>query len=278
MERNHRLSALATPLLVLLSALSAAAQEKPLTTSKDMESTVKVTVTGETDLNYVWRRREVVAFMGGASAASDPSNASSEDTFEGFVALRVSVDLSDKVSAVLEIGTKRVDGGFITFFSGTKGGVNPAALNIQLREASVTLTELFMPELKVQLGIVNWVFDIRGNGQSFAYDPRHSQRFNRNLSPAADGATALGLRAHDPEEFQPMGAWVRYGRESLAFDIVALPAVIEGGALTNDEAFYAMDLIYKLDGKGSQIGLIISLTSDPGGFTTTLTFGGGFDY
>lgn len=277
MKRNHVI-ALATPLLVLLSALSAAAQEKPLTTNKDMENTVKVTVSGETDMNYVWRRREVVAFMGGASTTSDPSNASSEDTFEGFIALRVSVDLSDKISAVLEIGSKRANGGVLSIFSGTQGGTNPAAMNLQLREASVTLGELFMPELRVQLGIATWTFDIRGNGQSFAYDPRHSQRFNRNLSPAADGATALGLRAHDPEEFTPMGIWVRYGRESLAFDILALPGVIEGGALTADEAFYAMDLIYKLDGKGSQIGLIVSMTSDPGGFTTTLTFGGGFDY
>jgi hypothetical protein len=293
MKQNHWIKTLGTSIFLLSLALTAAAaeQERPITTNKEMENTVKVTVTGETDLNYVWRRAEITAFTGGVAAlpggfgGSTPGNSSAENTFEGFVALRLSVDLSDKVSAVIEIGNKRVDGSLVNFFAGSNAAGSATAQTIKLREARVTISELFMPELRLEMGISTWVFDIRGQGSSMAYDPRHSQRFNRNLSTAAgapvgnaaDTAATLGIRAHDPEELEPMGLWLRYGRESLSFDIVALPAVIEGGAVAADEAFYAMDLIYKLDGRGSQIGLIVSLTPVPGA-PQVVTFGGGVDY
>src|SRR5438552_1120299 len=94
---------------VLALSATAAAQEKPLSTTKEMAETVRIAVTGETDLNYVWRRQEITSFTGGVSGTSTPGNASSENTFEGFVALRMNIDLSDKVSAVMEVGTKRVD-------------------------------------------------------------------------------------------------------------------------------------------------------------------------
>src|SRR5437762_4286272 len=99
----------------LFAVLLAALQEKPLSTSKEMDQTVRVTVTGEVDLDYVWRRQEITAFTGGVSG---PGNSASENTFEGFVALRLNVELSDKVSAIIEVGTKRVDGGQINFFAG----------------------------------------------------------------------------------------------------------------------------------------------------------------
>src|SRR5258706_898703 len=94
---------------VLALSATAAAQEKPLSTTKEMAETVRITVTGETDLDYVWRRQEITAFTGGVSGTGAPGNASSENTFEGFVALRMNIDLSDPVSAVIEVGTKRAD-------------------------------------------------------------------------------------------------------------------------------------------------------------------------
>ena len=50
-----------------------------------------------------------------------PADASSENTFEGFVALRLSADLSDRISALLEIGTKRADAGVLNVFAGPSG-------------------------------------------------------------------------------------------------------------------------------------------------------------
>ena len=42
-----------------LSSLAAMAQEKPVMTSKQDPDTVKVTVTGDVVLDYVWRSREM---------------------------------------------------------------------------------------------------------------------------------------------------------------------------------------------------------------------------
>jgi len=116
--------------LVLLAPAFAKAtageQEKPLSTSKEMDQTVRVTVTGEVELDYVWRRQEITAFTGGVSGTSGPGNSASENTFEGFVALRMNVELSDKVSALIEIGTKRVDAGQINFFAASSGAGSAA--------------------------------------------------------------------------------------------------------------------------------------------------------
>jgi hypothetical protein len=263
--------------VLLTLALRAEAQEKPVMTSKDRTDTVKISVTGEVDLEYVWRREEITAFTGGVSGTSTPGNSASENTVEGFVALRLNAELSDKVSAVLEFGTKQADGGSLAVFAGPSGTGGSTALSLQLREAAILIQELFLPELQAQIGISTWTFDLRGKGESMAFDPRHSQSFFRNTNGGPDADGTLAARAGDPEELEPVGLWVRYGREKLVLDIVALPAVIEGGSPHNDEAFYAIDLFYKLDDKDSRIGLIASASSGSGG-SLIYTYGGGFDW
>ncbi|HVE41398.1 MAG TPA: hypothetical protein VNM14_16005 [Planctomycetota bacterium] len=263
---------------VLVLAASAVAQEKPLSTSKEMDQTVRITVTGEIEFDYVWRRQEITAFTGGVSGTSAPGDSASENTFEGFAALRMNIELSDKVSALLEIGTKRVDSGKINFFAGPNGAGGSTALTVQLREAGIRINELFMPELSLQAGISQWGFDVRNHGDALAFDLRHSQRFTRNVSASSDNATSLGRRASDPEELEPVGFWLRWERTSFALDLVALPAVIEGGSPNNDEALYALDLLYTADNKGSRIGLIVAAIDDPGGRSTVFTYGGGVDW
>src|SRR6185436_2658270 len=117
----------------LILALRVLAQEgKPVSTVPKMEDTVRITLTGEIELDYVWRRQEVVAFTGGVSGLSAPGNADSENTLEGFVALRMNIDLSDNVSAAFEVGTKRVDGGAINFFAAPNAaGTGSVATTIQ---------------------------------------------------------------------------------------------------------------------------------------------------
>jgi hypothetical protein len=279
MKHSTIAGSLAISGFLLAFALPAAAQDKPVMSSKDRSDTVKVTVTGEVDLMYVWRRDEITTFTGGASGATPPADVGSENTLEGFVALRMNAELSDKVSATLEFGTKQADGGNLSVFAGP--GPAPgttAALGLKLREANIMIQELFLPELQLQVGISTWSFDLRGKGESMAFDPRHSQSFWRNVNGAPDSDTTLGFRASDPEEPEPVGAWLRYGREKLVFDLVALPAVIEGGSPHGDEALYVLDVFYKLDDKDSRIGLIASATSGPGGGTLVYTYGGGFDW
>ncbi|MBI3856054.1 MAG: hypothetical protein HY293_10235, partial [Planctomycetes bacterium] len=264
----------------LILALMALAQEgKAVTTHPKMEETVKITVTGEVDLDYVWRRQEITAFTGGVSGTASPGNSESENTFEGFIALRTSIDLSDQVSAVFELGTKRVDGGVVNVFGAANaGGTGGVSLPLQVREARLLFKELGMPELSMELGITSWGFDLRGRDSSMAFDLRRSQSFVHALSPAADGAATLGAHAGDPEELEPVGLWLRLARTIFTLDLVALPAVIEGGSAHNDESFYALDLFYKFDSKDSRVGLIVALTNDPGGRSTITTYGGGADW
>src|SRR5579859_7644384 len=210
---DMRQTGLLTAFLLALG-FSAEAQEQPVVSSKERADTVKITVTGEVDLDYVWRRQEIVAFTGGVSHTSTPADAASENTVEGFVAMRLNAELSDKISAVLEFGTKRADGGVLSVFAGPSGS-GTAALGLKLREANILIQELYLPELQAQIGISTWNFDLRGRGESMAFDPRHSQSFFRNVKPAPDGDTTLKARAGDYEELEPAGLWLRYGRERL---------------------------------------------------------------
>lgn len=276
-HRNLR-AMVGLPVFLALAVALEAQEERPVTTDKERDQTVKLIMTGEVDLDYVWRRQEITAFTGGVSGTSTPGDSASENTLEGFVAVRLNATLSDNVSAVVEVGTKRVDGGKIHFFAPSNGAGGSDALPIELREAHVLLNELFTPELRVELGISTWQFDLRGKGESFAFDPRHSQRFDRNVNPAGDGPTTLGMRASDPEEFEPVGAWLHWERTMLSLDLIALPAVVEGGSPHNDEAFYALDLFYTLDSKGSRFGFIAAATKDPGGRSMVYSYGGGLDW
>ena len=131
-------------------SLFSLAQEKAVTTTKEKDATVRVAVSGETELDYVWRRKEITAFTGGFDGASTPGDSRSENTFEGFAAVRLDVDLSDQIFAVVEVGTKRVDNGAINFFG------EGSALPVKLREAHVLKKELFMPELD-GLQVLGWI-------------------------------------------------------------------------------------------------------------------------
>jgi hypothetical protein len=262
----------AAPCLLLALALRAEAQDKPVMSSKDRTDTVRITVTGEVDLEYVWRREEITTFTGGVSQAPPPASVGSENSVQGFAAVRLNAELSDKVTAVVELGTKEADGGTLNTFGGG------TALPLKLREGNVLVQELFMPELQLQLGISTWGFDVRGKGESMAFDLRHAQSFWRNAKPGPDTDVTLGARAGDYQEPEPVGAWLRYGREKLVIDVVALPAVFEAGSPHNDESFYAADLFYKIDDKDSRIGAIVAAIAGPNGGTLVYAYGGGFDW
>jgi len=263
------------PAFVLSLAAAAAAQqgEKPLTTGKDMTDTVKITVSGRVILDYVWRGGEITAFTDDGQDGGPPSGpleSNSENTFEGYLAVGMNIDLSDKVSAVVEFGSKRVDGGTILNWG------NTTAELIQLREAHVNLGEFLMPALRLQAGLTTWSFDVRGRGNSFVMDPRHSQSFYRNASVTSDTGLTLTGRAGAPEELEPIGIWARYSRDLITLDFVALPAAIEGGGPQDDEAIYAVDFWYNLDSlsKGSRVGAILALVAGVNPFSTATPISG----
>ena len=271
----RKLGLLTTPAFILALAVSAGAQEKPLTTKKESEGTVKVNVSGTVQLDYVWRSKEMEAAV---VTLGTNGTGESENTFEGYAALRLDVELSDKVAAVLEVGNERVAGGGILAWGQTDPVTGSTSQDIVLREAHLRLSDFLTPALSAQIGIGTWSFDVRGKGSSFAFDPRHSQSFTRNLSTTADTGASL---TNAPEELQPVGGVLTYTRDALTFELVLLPAVIEAGPASDDEALYAADFWYRLDGKGSRVGAILAVVSYEdgatrgGGTTSVITLGGG---
>ncbi len=255
-----------------LTAASALAQDKPLSTSGQRADTLKVSVTGDVVLDYVYRSREVTAYAdsvsrnGAVTPGPQPATSNPENTFEGYAAMRIGVDLSEKVGGVVEFGTRRIE-------DSTRGRINRLgedgdANGILLREAHVMLNEFLNPALKAQFGISTWAFDVRGRGESFAFDPRRSQTITRNFDSITDinseeSADARLANAGFPEELLPVGATFSYAGEGWMADLVLLPGVIEGGAPNGDEALYAFNFWYMLDsmGKGSKVGVIAALSS-----------------
>ena len=270
-------------LALCLAALPAVAQgDRPVTSKKDMGDTVKINVSGNLVLDYVWRSSEITQFTEGFSGPAPLINSSTnEGTFEGYASIRIDAELSEKVSAVLEVGTKRVDGGLINEWGGNAGIASAEA--IALREAGVRFSEILNPAVSVHIGLTNWAFDVRGKGSAFALDPRHSQSIVRNLATSEDlgggVADALTARAGAPEEMEAVGAVVSYARDQIALNLVLLPAVLEGGSSNGDEALYALDFWYNLDtvGKGSRLGLVLARHSHPGRKSGFFTVGGGVD-
>jgi hypothetical protein len=296
----------ATALLAVgVMALSAAAQQqgdKPVTTTKENADTIKLHVSGKLNLDYVYRSQELTGFIGGFTGGLPGisfTNPESETTVEGMAGIRFDAELSDKISAVVEVGTRRVDGGGTTYY-GAGGGAVP----VGIREANLSVSEFLMQESKLQVGYTNWAFDVRGKGSAMAFDPRHSSSITKNMmngtiedTVGLDTAGFFGVGARGgpsfnlKDELDAVGAVWTYSRENITFDVVALPAVVEVGAASRDEALYAADLWYNLDsmGKGSRFGVIVALSSwdfEPrtgaggtvsGHNTAMFTIGGGVD-
>lgn len=273
------------PLFVLALALGAAAQDqegKPIRTVKENTDTLKITVSGDIVLDYVWRDGPLAAYT--TRIDSTPGRPRNENTFEGELAIQLDVELNNQVSAVIQIGRERVD---------TIGGPNFLAFNgeiqflenIVIRELRVNLKEFLAPEVSLQVGIPTWSFDVRGRGNAFAFDPRHAQSIARNAGTTEDRVIAVPPindfenRCGQPDELDPVGGVLTYATKELTLDFVALPMVIEGGSTGDDEALYAVDVWFNLDsvglGKGSRVGGILALSTFEGSNTRLFTLGGG---
>lgn len=262
-----------TTALLLALAASASAQDKPLTTTKDNADTLHLFVSGTVDMDYVHRSHAITAFTDSFSnptGAGAPLTSSAENTFEGEVGIRFNAELSNKVTAVVEFGTRRMDGDPAAGPGGINRFGDGEALQVRLRELQILFPQVFLPELKAEVGITTWSFNIRGKGGAFAFDPRKSQTITRNLD--SDGAAmntrddgfARFAEAAFIETAQPIGASFTYDGGPVVVDLVLLPAVNqEGGAPRQDDQLYALDAFLNLDtlGLGSRVGAIAAIST-----------------
>lgn len=243
-----------------LASLAATAQERPVMSRQDRGDTVKINISGDIIMDFVYRSPELV-WMTDNVGSDDPQESDGETTVEGQVSIRFDAELSDKISAVVEIAHKRLDGGISRF----SGGISE---EIDLRMAYLKVMDLFTPGLSAKLGQVDWSFDVRGKGSSFAFDPRNSQLINRNIRVTEDSIGAWATRGDDPDQNEPVGAVLNYTKDAWTLELVMLPVVSEGGNPSLDESLYAVDFWYNLEsavGKGSRIGVILAASGLNGG-------------
>lgn len=255
---------------LLAAALPALAQQdggKPVTGSGD----VKVTSSGNVVLDMVYRSREITTFTDSVSnptGAGAFGTADAENTFEGHAAVRLDVEWGNSIAVVLEVGTKRIDDD-----PAAGGGIlrwgDAQAQDFQLREARILFNEVF-PGLQVEVGLSTWKFDVRGRGSSFAFDPRNSQTFDRNLGSDgslnfSDDAESRLLEAAFLNDHEVIGATFSYTVGGFVVHFVALPAHEERGSLSQDDSTYALDVWIPMDSlaPGSRAGLIVAVHNTP---------------
>ncbi|HEX7899150.1 MAG TPA: hypothetical protein VF950_15400 [Planctomycetota bacterium] len=270
-----------------LATLSAAAQERPVTTGANRADTVKLRVSGRINMDYVQRDAALMAIPNMDTTGGADNNG--VNTVEGEVTIRFDAELTEKISAVVEIGRLRVDegsGGVIPFL----GQFNDVDNDITLREAHIKVTDFLSPGVSMKMGILDWSFDTRGRGSALAFDPHRSQLLTRNMINAQDSTGAMAGRYGSDEaaELEPVGFHLTYASGQVTVELVVMPVVSEQGVVSEDEALYAVDFWYNLEqqvGKGSRVGAILAIhnVSDDGGVAVTgsgdqlITFGAGLN-
>ncbi|HTF58055.1 MAG TPA: hypothetical protein VK661_12560 [Planctomycetota bacterium] len=236
-------SALLAPALVLALAASAFAQG--VSKQDSNTETVKITVSGGFDMDWVYRSKELTEVLGGSGA--------DEGRIESNANVRFDVDLTEKVSVLVNLATVRLNGTYASI-----GQLGAGGQNVKLWDLAVKMQEVLDPAVTIQLGTQNdFMFDVRGNGSALFFAPGKSGSFATN----AGAGSGVGLSGGDLNYNQVAGAVVWYNRDAAHLAVALLPAIQEGGPASNDEAAYAAMLYYDLDsvGKGSRIGVILAL-------------------
>jgi hypothetical protein len=258
--------------LLLLPASAAFAQD-PVDLDRERTETIRLVVSGSLDLDWVWRDEPLSAARGGVNFG-DPDG---EGVAQGFANVRLDIDVSEHVRLVLDAQTKRVEP--LLPFDNAPAILGPAAegLGTFVREASITIRELFDPGVTAVAGASPWAFDLRGRGALF-WDPANSKSMTTNAFSAITGGSGAAVQMAD--QLQPTGVLVHYDREQLHATVAFLPAIIEGGSNQDDEAGYVLAGTYDLGflGKGSRAGAILALSSlsfGGGGESRLFTFGAG---
>lgn len=218
--------------------------------------TLRILVTGRVNFDLVFRDAEL----------TDTRLGSGEDEFtiEGDLKLRLDLEMQENIAATVTIRNKRLAEGATLAI-----GSNPEATGVIFDEANITVNDFLTASLKMTLGILQPTFDIRGRGSAFFFDPAHSDPLTAKL-----GASGTVFAAGLEDELQPAGVALTYNRENVTFGAWILPAVIEGGRATDDEAAYALWFLWAFE-KGTRFGAIFNVSSVPGHDTSLYTLGGG---
>jgi hypothetical protein len=272
--------------LMLCAAVSATAQDKKEVTFKG-EDTLKLSIGGSIDLDYVYRDGAVNEWSRWIEPTSKTltgntvggNRATKTDDFVlGLITLRIDADLKEKASATVEFQNHTVSGvpsgltatDNTASSSGQNGNSELGNDNIELdvEQAYVTLREFGnMLDSWIQMGVMDVTYDPRGRGNPLFFSPRRSESPWRELNrtrPLTERATG-----------EPTGVLWGYHRANVDTTIFLLPSLAEGGNLSGDEGALGVWTYLNMDslGKGSRIGLIGTCFYGGQGVTTTAVSG-----
>ncbi len=237
-------SAALVPLLLGAMALSAFAQGAKVDTDPKNAETTKLTVSGGLDIWWVWRDRPLNA-VAGQFGTYGAGEFRSEGIFHGHFTVRLDADLSEKVRVTVALDNKRVEGGgqFTDVL-----GANPEGLAVTVRQANISLGDVFTKDVSVLIGTNAHSFDVRNNGSCMFFDPAHSDSIFSNATGAL-GPGGAGFPTSLSDELQPVGLILTYATESIQLHGIFDIALIEGGAAKHDEAAYGLDFWYIFQGR-----------------------------
>lgn len=275
---------------VFALALSATAFAQTVDKQKGSEA-VKITIGGWSDFDWIYRDRTESAIRGngqlagsGVGWAGVSAFTQSQTSFHNYTNIRLDVELTDKVSAVIEFGTEPFENSNFTGSSLLGNAIGA----VNFRNLYVQMAEVFDPAITIRVGQIHTVFDIRGDQQSIVYDsfwtPGPTAYVGQDAVVGGQNSAVLDSAIGNTVS---AGAQLTYKRDAIQLDLVLFPAVQEAFTANpahRDVANYYLDFWYNIDSlsKGSRFGLLALLTHVPpvgagAGPGTMFTLGGGTD-
>lgn len=245
-------------LLIACAAGSSAWAQQAIQTSKERPDTARVTVSFDVDVDFVTRMVGLATALGDDDSVQD---------FEADAKVSFNVEFPDRWSLLFSVANQRLAGGPAAFLG--LDGLSPRIWDLRIQVSQ------FMDEaVTIQVGTANdLMFDPRGRGSSL-YAPSRSQSFGVHNAPDRTVGVASFITDSAGDQNTPAGLVFLYDRQMLHFGLALLPAVVEGGTSSDDEAAHFAWLYYDL-GKGSRLAFLLANNSFTGKDTDVRTVGAG---
>lgn len=235
-----------------------------------------------------------------AGGDTDDDLSSGDNGWSPKINIRLDIGLAEKVSAVAEIQTRRYAAS-----SGAIGNlIGDTIQAYQVGQLYVRVDEFLYQQLSFQLGMQDFKLDLRGNGNAFLIDLRHSELafaspMTENFGPGFPvyanggvGVPSLAPAVTRVDENDAGGFRMTYNdADTLYLDIFwfqvgesGIGAFAAGGGASTghlDETLYGVNLDYNLDTRGdrrSLINAIFCVFSNDQNANRAYNIGAGIDY
>jgi hypothetical protein len=188
------------------------------------EADIRATISGRLDLDYVFRDRAVQAAR---AALNGGGPADSEGLLFGLARVRLGFEIGD-ADVVIEVGNHAFDGG-----ADLPLGTDPESTAVFFEQAYLELHGVLVPELHLKVGVQDFGFRLRPDGEAFFLDASRSESFY-------SGATTFLRNTADRDVLGPAGFTLRWEPADFIGLELWWATMIEGGRASDDENLAAL--------------------------------------